>query len=228
MLDKVPEMLVQDLRSCEFVIFDNDGTLLNSLVFAYSAFIAGWNELDAKYNFGCKTPSKAQYRLLIGLPWFEFYTSILPEKFQHLYDEIHERISIFELQALRDGKGKLYDGIAEVLVVLRKRGYKIILVSNASNPYFDACVEMLHYNDYFDACYCVGETRLKKYELVKKAMQKFNLTKGVMIGDKITDIEAGIKNELLTIGCAYGYGTPDEIANADYIIHNPSELLFCF
>ena len=104
-----------------------------------------------------------------------------------------------------------------MLIELRKREYKLFLVSNASDGYFKACIDAKNYGDYFDAFYCVGETRVEKHRLVKKAMQDLNLSKGAMIGDKISDIEAGKINNLLKIGAAYGYGRasgPDDPASA--------------
>ena len=38
------------------------------------------------------------------------------------------------------------------------------------------------------------------------------------------DIETAVKNNLKSVGCAYGYGNPDELKNADIIINDISEL----
>jgi phosphoglycolate phosphatase-like HAD superfamily hydrolase len=39
-----------------------------------------------------------------------------------------------------------------------------------------------------------------------------------MVGDSINDIRAGKSAGVLTIGCEFGYGTDDELKDADGII----------
>ena len=77
MLNSVPENLLKDLRSCDFICFDNDGTLLNSSTFAYDAFIQGWEALNKKHDFGVKKPDYQIFCDLIGYPWYEFYKHLL-------------------------------------------------------------------------------------------------------------------------------------------------------
>jgi phosphoglycolate phosphatase len=44
------------------------------------------------------------------------------------------------------------------------------------------------------------------------------------VGDRRHDMEAGRKNGILTIGCAYGFARPGELDGADRIITNVAEL----
>ena len=46
----------------------------------------------------------------------------------------------------------------------------------------------------------------------------------VIVGDRRQDIEAGEKNNLITIGCRYGFGDWEELKEADYIIDDIREL----
>jgi phosphoglycolate phosphatase-like HAD superfamily hydrolase len=45
-----------------------------------------------------------------------------------------------------------------------------------------------------------------------------------VIGDRHDDVEAGRANGALTIGCAYGFGAPGEIAGADAIVRSAAEI----
>jgi phosphoglycolate phosphatase len=51
-----------------------------------------------------------------------------------------------------------------------------------------------------------------------------------MIGDRKHDIIGGIKNKLMTCGVSYGYGSIEELENAeaDFIINKPEELINIF
>ncbi|MOA38100.1 bifunctional 5'-methylthioadenosine/S-adenosylhomocysteine nucleosidase/phosphatase [compost metagenome] len=47
-----------------------------------------------------------------------------------------------------------------------------------------------------------------------------------MVGDRSSDVEAGIKNGQAVIGCAYaGFGQGAELQGADVLITNFNELL---
>ncbi|MBN4069290.1 MAG: hypothetical protein COA82_02775 [Alkaliphilus sp.] len=47
----------------------------------------------------------------------------------------------------------------------------------------------------------------------------------LMVGDRFQDIEAGKKNNILTIGCNYGYHRLGELDGADYRINNIKDLM---
>lgn len=228
MLNNVPEILLKDLRGCDFICFDNDGTILDSSLFAYEAFVKGWETLNNKYNFGIDKPDYNKFCELIGYPWHEFYKYLLPDEFQCLRDEIHREIAKYELKELEDGKGRFYDGVEKTLTELKKRKYRMFLASNASTPYFNKTIEKLNYREYFEAFYCVGNSGLTKPELIAQAINQLNLKKGVMVGDKASDIEAGKFNNLITIGCSYGYGSKEELQKADLIIDDILELIYLF
>ena len=228
MIERVSEKLLLKLRNAEFIAFDNDGTLLNSQEFSYDAFVKAWKILDAEHNFDFTMPTLQNFLSLIGLPWYEFFIKLLPEKYHHLAQNLHSEIVKHELHALNIGMGKLFPGIIEMLTVLKRRGFPMIVTSNASNEYFHACVKNLNYKDYFTGCYCVGETRLHKGEILREAMLKHGFKHGVIIGDRKNDIDAGKFNDILTIGVTYGYGESEELADADLILSNPEDIIYVF
>ena len=58
-------------------------------------------------------------------------------------------------------------------------------------------------------------------------MEDLNVTaaRTAMVGDSSNDILAGKGAGVVTIGCSFGYGVPDEIADADYRIGTFPEIL---
>ena len=228
MIESVSEELLVKFRRAEFIAFDNDGTLLNSQEFSYDAFVKAWKVLEKKFNFDFSMPTLQNFLNLIGLPWYEFFVKLLPAKYHNLAQELHSEIAKHELHALDIGMGRLFPGIIEMLTVLKRRGYPMIVTSNASNEYFQACVKNLNYDEHFAGCYCVGESRLNKGEILQKAMRKHGFKRGVIIGDRKNDIDAGKFNGLLTIGVTYGYGESAELAGADLILSNPDDIIYVF
>ena len=46
----------------------------------------------------------------------------------------------------------------------------------------------------------------------------------IVIGDRFHDIETAVLNGVKSIGCGYGYGSPDELEKADIIIGSVTEI----
>ena len=42
----------------------------------------------------------------------------------------------------------------------------------------------------------------------------------IVIGDRFHDIETAVKNGLHSIGCAYGYGSAEELSDADITVND--------
>ena len=203
-------------------------TLLDGKEFSFDAFKKAWKILNDKYNFDFSMPTIEKFSSRIGLPWYEFFKMLLPSKYHHLSQKMHSEIAKHELSALNNGMGRLFPGIVEMLSVLKKRHYPMFVTSNASTEYFQTCVRNMNYDEYFRGCYCVGETRKHKGEILRDVMHEHGFRHGVIIGDRKNDIEAGKFNDLLTVGVTYGYGKPEELADADLIINNPDDIIYVF
>ncbi|MDF2835958.1 MAG: haloacid dehalogenase, partial [Paenibacillus sp.] len=82
----------------------------------------------------------------------------------------------------------------------------------------------------FDGLYSAGEYgTASKVDLVARLLQDHGLTPSKdiwMVGDRSSDVEAGSKNGLTTVGCAYAvYGKQAELSGADIRISSFPELL---
>jgi phosphoglycolate phosphatase len=52
----------------------------------------------------------------------------------------------------------------------------------------------------------------------------YKIKKGLMVGDRSSDIHAGIKQRLYTVGCTYGYGEKNELNDAQKVIEDITKL----
>jgi phosphoglycolate phosphatase len=64
---------------------------------------------------------------------------------------------------------------------------------------------------------------ISKSDILGKIKEKYPKDM-VIIGDRAQDIEAGIKNNIYTIGCSYGFALENELSDADLIINNINDL----
>lgn len=200
----------------KMLIFDLDGTLLNSA----PAVLKVVNKACEKLGLGIKVTDSA-VRAVLGKPAEQAYKELIGEKgkaWEEVMDKCDTEIAKFS---------GLFPKARETLAALRKRGYTLVLYSNASTDYFEIALSKLGIGQYFDYTECNGENRLPKAKLVRKIMDKYPNLKAAVIGDKIDDINAAKENKALSVGALYGYGK-DEAAQADIKINSFGELLGVF
>ena len=74
------------------------------------------------------------------------------------------------------------------------------------------------------------ETRSRKADVVAEALRRLaadgaDLSRPVMVGDRIHDIEGAAENRVPTIFVTWGYGSPAESAGAVAVVDHPAQLL---
>lgn len=206
------------------VIFDLDGTLLNTL-----------EDLADSTNyamraFGLKERSINEVRNFVGngvdVLIERAVEGAIPKE-QEL-----ECLDVFKQHYSKnmDNKTKPYDGIMDVIKELLKRGYHIAIVSNK----FDAAVKGLNV-DYFEGLFPVAigasDTVAKKPapDSVIKALQELHSDKerAVYVGDSDVDIMTARNSGLPCVSVTWGFRDEElqRSMGTDYIIHKPEELL---
>ena len=91
---------------------------------------------------------------------------------------------------------KLYDSVIELLELLKKKGKKIYLLSNAQRIFTLYEMRLLGIEKYFDDILCVEDVKNAKPsgEGILKLLEKYNLSKNeaLMIGDSDADYFASV------------------------------------
>jgi phosphoglycolate phosphatase len=210
-------------RAWRCAIFDMDGTLVDSTELAYLAARDGLLDYYRERGLEPRLPSRAELTALVGLPSLEYFAGLLPPERRADAAALRALVSRHEREHLAAGRGRLFDGVWETLGLLRERGFRLGLVSNCGQNYFDANLEHLRLREVMDVAFCLDHLP-SKIENVRAALAHLGCRDGVMVGDRRADIEAGRANGLRTVGCAYGFGTREELAEADFWIDAPREL----
>lgn len=214
-------------QTLECVAFDMDGTLLNSGDFGVRAIRAAFESLMRAGELpGFKrAPDDDQIRAQIGKPPHEFYQTLLPDALKHKDKQLHAQAGANERKLLEEDMGHLFDGARDVLVELCGRRLALLLVSNCSPDYMEAVVETFDLEDLFAFRSPAGRSpEVTKAGELQRGLNELNVTTGVMVGDRIHDIEAASSCGLWAIGCDYGYGLQGEFENANAVISDIREL----
>ena len=208
-----------DLDNVSLIIFDTDGTILSTTRPVYMAIKNVFGRLNWPITF-----SGSDIEKFFGTTAGELYKYITPHG--QSWEETRDIVRAEYNNTFRE-YAQTFPGVRETLELLRKRGYSLVLYSNASPPYFHIVVSTPEIERYFDYMECVGENNLTKPELIEKIKRKFDNPITAVVGDRHHDIEAAHETGSFSIGVQYGYGN-EEPESADVTIAKFSDLLGIF
>ncbi len=208
------------------IIFDLDGTLLDTI----NDIADSVNEALRKRKYHEFTVQ--EYKYFVGRGLDELITAVIEKgEIDPLeFDEIKEEY-IKEYAKRSNNFTRVYDGIFDLLFLLKEMGIKINILSN--KPHFQTIKVVRHYLDkvQFDMVYGKKpEFRIKPNpESVLDLISKLGIEKKdvLYVGDTNTDIQTAINAGLRSVGVLWGFRTEAELikAGADYIVSKPLELL---
>ena len=207
------------------LIFDLDGTLLNSLVDIADAV----NFVLEKHGF--RTYNFEDYKQFIGNGIEVLSRKALPQnisedEFQMLFDEI--KVSYQQCQNTRTAP---YKGVLELLEALNKHDFKLAILSNKPNEFVIPTVQRYFPNIHFDIMLGsrVGVERKPNPTAVFEILNvlKLKAEDCFFVGDTSTDINTGKNAGMDTIGVLWGFRDEQELSNAgaQHIVAFPDEIL---
>lgn len=206
------------------VIFDLDGTLLNSLIDIMDSV----NFVLEEYNL--PTHSLDEYKMFIGNGIEVLAKKSLKDNFSKVnFDKFLQRVRTIYSQRQIE-KTKPYDGIIDMLVKLNKQGIKIAVLSNKPNEFTQLVVSNFFNNIKFDIILGSRENIPIKPnpQAVNEIIDFLKIEKEnvVFVGDTSTDILTAKNANIKSIGVSWGFRTVDELkkSGADYIIDKPNQL----
>ena len=212
------------MKEYEFIFFDFDGTLVDTTNGTMQSALYALK----KFNIDASQEEN------IGK---SFSGIILKDKFKEygLNDnEANKAVEYYrEYQSTSTITcNEIYPGIEEILSKLKEKNKKIIIVTGKLEETTKKILDYLNILKYFDLV--VGATsdnsRVTKKEIMAYAISQYenlDFNKAIMIGDRPTDIKAGISYNMDTIGVLYGMGSKESFENLDvtYFIEKPIEML---
>ncbi|MCD8036687.1 MAG: HAD family hydrolase [Clostridiales bacterium] len=204
------------------LVFDYDGTLHDSMEI-YAPSFRACCALMRDEGIEAGEYTNDEIKRWIGMTAKAMWDEFQPEMEQEKKDRYSAFIGDNMVKLIDEGKAKLYDGVPEMLEEAKKKCC-LIFLSSCKRSYMDAHRKAFGLDRYFDKFYCTEDFGfIPKYEIFETIKRECE-GEFIAIGDRYSDIEVAKRHGLKSIGCLYGYGSEEELKDADYIVKSISEL----
>ena len=206
------------------VIFDLDGTLIDSL----PDILEHVNITLEKFNAPLRTHQ--EIRQFIG----NGARNLIKQSFGDVTeDELDERLAFYNEIYTNSGspKTKLFDGIKELLLTLKERGYKLAILTNKPQKTTDEVYQK--YLSFANFDIVVGQSSSVKCKPDKTAtlniLEQLNVKKedAFFIGDGETDVLTSINAGIKNVSVLWGYRDKNQLISvgATTFVQHPKEIL---
>ncbi|MBD0382746.1 HAD family hydrolase [Paenibacillus sedimenti] len=211
----------------EAMLFDLDGTLFQTETLLLPAYHATFEELREKGLFKGETPPEELILGALGMLLEHIWQRVMPEASMEARLQADKLLLHYQMEGLKQGEGVLYDGVAETLKALHAKGIRLFVASNGLEDYVKHVVQAKGIGELFEGLYSAGEYQTKsKVDLVKLLLETHNIQSAWMVGDRSSDVEAGLRNGLTVAACDYaGFREKGELEGAHIRIKSFDELL---
>ncbi|MGX8690323.1 MAG: HAD family hydrolase [Bacteroidaceae bacterium] len=208
----------------KLVIFDLDGTLLNTI----DDLAAGVNHTLAQ--LGLKQHTRDEYTLMVGNGMRKLIMRALSENLAADDQFVDNALKQF-LQYYADHIDlytRPYPGIEELIKRLSALGYKLAVASNKIQAGAEKLIDEFFPGTEFAAVMgnCQEYPLKPDAAVVEYIMKKAGVTREqtIMVGDSGTDIQTARNAGIQVIAVSWGFRPRHELTSADYIADNTEQL----
>ncbi|MGE0085619.1 MAG: HAD family hydrolase [Desulfococcaceae bacterium] len=211
------------------IIFDLDGTLLNTLHDLGSSVNA------VLHRHGFPEHEISDYRYFIGKGFATLIARALPETARS-EQNINQCLAEFQEEYERNWRKSSfpYDGIPEMLKDLEKLELKIGILSNKQHEFTEKFVQEFLPDHHFAAVFGRRDQIPPKPDpaAALEIARIFSLTPAeiLFVGDSAVDMQTAVAAGMYPAGVSWGYRSPEELMDSGCrkLIQHPSELLCLF
>lgn len=210
----------------EAILFDLDGTLFKAETLMKPAYFAMFEQLREEGSYEGETPPVERLLGGLGMLLRQIWERVLPGASDELINRMNDLMLEHQLKLLKQGSGELYEGVPDMLASLKEKGIRLFVASNGLEDYVKQVVSYKGIGEYFDQLYSAGEFQTpSKVVLVRLLMDTHGVSSCWMVGDRSSDVEAGLQNDLTVVGCNYAeFGAGNELKGAHHIITDIRQL----
>ena len=213
--------MVLPRNSISHLLFDWDGTLLDSSLFGFAAFRKTFSDLKIDFD-------QTAYESIYSPNWYTMYEALgLPRDLWETADELW-------IRHYGEESPRLVEGSKEALLELAQRGYSLGIVSSGTRSRVVREIEAAGLSRVFPVVVCNEDIENKKPhpEGLEKAIRMLGTSHDscVYIGDSPEDIQMGRSARVLAVGIRSNYPTNERLALAqpDLYLESINELLLHF
>lgn len=209
-----------NFKNKELIIFDFDGTLINSipdLTLAANKMLSHYNLLPLTIEevtpfIGNGAKPLVKRSLERAMKGEKVSEELLNEAFE-IYISGYKEIICIDTY--------MYPGVLDTLTYLNNNGYSMVICTNKPFNFIEPILDKLSITKFFKTW--IGEDSLPKKKpdgtplLHLAELANTTIEKCIMIGDSKNDILAAHNSGMESIGVSYGYNYNENIAD-----HNPT------
>jgi HAD superfamily hydrolase (TIGR01549 family) len=209
------------MNSIKTLLFDWDGTIVDSAQFGLTAFELSFAALGVRFDHEI-------YREVYSPNWYSVYEALgLPKDKWQLADDLW-------IQHYGEQVAQPVAGAQETVQELKRRGYRLGVVSSGTQCRVAREVSQLGLESFFETVICNEQMVEKKPhpEGLNTALSALGCASETTayVGDSPEDIEMGKRANMLTVGVRSDYPTNWKLKshNPDIFIESLNELLHHF
>lgn len=205
----------------DLLVFDWDGTLMDSAAAIVAAIQAACRDLDIVQ------PSEEQARHVIGLGLSDALRHAVPDLPEARYPQMVERYRHHYLS--RDHELTLFAGAEAMIAELAEAGFMLAVATGKSRLGLDRALKVSGLQGYFHDSRCADECHSKPHpQMLEELMGVFGIptARTVMIGDTTHDLLMASNAGVDALAVTYGAHPPEALAGHAPLatLHNIPEL----
>ncbi|MDC4883044.1 HAD family hydrolase [Acinetobacter baumannii] len=191
----------KSLKEYQAIIFDMDGTLVDS----FSFFLGALNQLAKKHKFKS-----------VELHEVEQYKHLSPKEIMKEMNVSRWKLpwiakDFIRLMKERDQEVYMFEGMRDQLIELHKRGYTLAIITSNSKENCQSILgrELCELFSHIDG----GSSIFGKAKRIKRVLNILNLNKeqAIYVGDQTTDGEAAHKAGIDFAAVGWGYTSAEKL-----------------
>ncbi|EXI68596.1 MAG: 5'-nucleotidase [Candidatus Accumulibacter adjunctus] len=186
-------------RRFELLVFDWDGTLLDSAAAIVEAITAACRDL------GLPPPPAERARHVIGMGLYDALRHALPELPESRYPQLVERYRHHYLA--RDHELQLFAGAAELIAELSAAGFLLAVATGKSRLGLERALRHSGLGPFFHASRCADECFSKPHpQMLEELLDELAVAgeRALMIGDTTHDLQMARNAGVAALAVAYG------------------------
>lgn len=205
----------------ELIVFDWDGTLMDSAAAIVDAMQAACRDLDLPL------PTDAQARHVIGLGLADAMRHAVPHLPEAAYPQMVERYRHHYLS--RDHELKLFDGVASLIPELADAGHLLAVATGKSRLGLERALTVSGLKPLFHDSRCADECFSKPHpQMLEELMAVFSVEpeQTLMIGDTTHDLLMASNAGVASLAVTYGAHTLESLSTCSPLaqLHTVEEL----
>ena len=190
----------------DLLVFDWDGTLMDSAAHIAAALQAAFRDLDLP------VPSNTAARHVIGLGLQDAMTYLNPGLDRNRYEEVADRYRVHFLAG--DENVELFPAVAAGIPALNLEGYLMAVATGKSRRGLDRSLLATGLAPYFHASRCADEGFPKPHpEMLHAVMEMLGTVpeRTLMIGDTTHDLQMAQSAGVAAVAVSYGAHVLDDL-----------------